>query len=578
MEMDLQQQAAATTDSKRALVLSAAGSGKTRTLIERIAYLVETQQVSPYEILSFSFTRKAAGEIQSRLVERIGNKAYKCHLGTMHSVALQMIQRFGDVIGLKTKQITVYGDFESEYLLKDVAMTLGLHTGKGWKKIKKGDIDEVFERYYSTGEEPDELNPAHDLFGAFMARCRENNSMVYGTLLTAMKELIPTMAKYLTIKHILVDEVQDIDTLQWKIIREMEEAFGASLFVVGDIDQSIYSFRGARPEYLLEHQNEFDIYRLESNYRSRASIVEAANRLIQHNVERLPMTMVATIENEPETAHCVVKGDMDSEAIRDYLGKFSSNYHPTILARNHSLLIKLSQLLEEAHIEHRYIGKETKMTNSEEFRRFHAFLKLIVNPFDNFAFLLIKDIIGLSAHEYAQIRQGAAAEGSSHFQIFHEQDGSCAEWYADSDANLIDVADRLPFAFPWPFDVRSIMDFISKYAEDKRNPTVQGYLDWLATIDIQDEVKEDYDGLTLMTIHAAKGLEWDTVIVAGCNEEILPSKQAIREGDVQEERRLAYVACTRARDTLVMTVRPEVTELNGRIYENPVSRFINELT
>jgi len=358
----------------------------------------------------------------------------------------------------------------------------------------------------------------------------------------------------------------------------MEEAFGASLFVVGDIDQSIYSFRGARPEYLLEHQNEFDIYRLESNYRSRASIVEAANRLIQHNVERLPMTMVATIENEPETAHCVVKGDMDSEAIRDYLGKFSSNYHPTILARNHSLLIKLSQLLEEAHIDHRYIGKETKLTNSEEFRRFHAFLKLIVNPYDNFAFLLMKDIIGLSAQEYAQIRQDAATEGSSHFQIFHEQDGSCTEWYADSDANLIDVADRLPFAFPWPFDVRPIMDFISKYAEDKRNPTVQGYLDWLATIDIQDEVKEDYEGLILMTIHAAKGLEWDTVIVAGCNEEILPSKQAIRDGNVEEERRLAYVACTRARDTLVMTVRPEVTELNGRVYENPVSRFIGEMT
>ena len=578
MNIDLQQQAAATTESKRALVLAAAGSGKTRTLIERIAYLVETQQVSPYEIMSFSFTRKAASEIQSRLVERIGNKAYHCQLGTMHSIGLQMIQRFGDVIGLKTKQITVYSDFESEYLLKDVAMTLGLHTGKGWKKIKKGDIDEVFELYYSTGTEPDELNPVHDLFRSFFARCRENNSMCYGTLLTGLKELIPTMAQYLNIKHILVDEIQDQSILDWQIIREMESAFGAALFVVGDLDQAIFSFRGSRPEYLLEHQHEFDIYRLENNYRSRASIVEAANRLIQHNVDRLPMTMVATIPDEPETAHVVVKGSMDSEVIRDYLGKFSSDYHPTILARNHSLLIKLSQLLEEAHIEHRYIGKETKMTNSEEFRRFHAFLKLIVNPYDNFAFLLIKDIIGLSAQDYAEIRQCAAENGYSHFCVYRaSMESSGDNWYRD-DELLIDIADRLPFAFPWPFDVRSIMDFISKYAEDKRNPTVQGYLDWLATIDIQDEVKEDYEGLTLMTIHAAKGLEWGTVIVAGCNEEILPSKQAIREGNIEEERRLAYVACTRARDTLVMTVRPEVTELNGRVYENPVSRFIGEMT
>lgn len=573
MELDTQQNAAVQTESKRSLIISCAGSGKTRTLIERIAYLVETQQVSPYEIMSFSFTRKASQEIRTRLVDRIGNKAYHCSLGTMHSLALQMIQRFGDVIGLKTKQITVYGEWETQYLLKDVAMSLGLHSGKAWKKIKKGDIDQVFDHYYATGEEPDELNPVRDLFVSFIARCKENNSMTYGGLLTGLRLLIPTMAKYLTIKHILVDEIQDIDPLQWSIIREMETAFGASLFVVGDLDQSIYEFRGAVPKYLLEHQNEFDIYRLSFNYRSRASIVNAANKLIAHNIDRLPMTMVAT--RETEGFKVLVLGNKDSEALRDYVSGMTGE-PITILARNHSLLIKLSQLLEEAHIEHRYIGKETALTNSEEFRRFNAYLKLIVNPFDNFSFLLMKDIADISVQEYAQIRQMAAAEGKSHFEIYKELEEAVEGDWWDANVNLIDVSDSAAFAFDWPFDVKPIMQFIAKYASDKTAPTVQGYLDWLATIDIQDEMKEDYEGLTLMTLHSCKGCEWDTVIIVGMNEEILPSKQAIRNGEIESERRLAYVGFTRARDNLIVTVRPESKEINGRLYSNPISRFIAE--
>lgn len=289
--LDPQQQTAVETQSERALVIASAGSGKTRTLIERIAYLVEEQHTSPYEIMSFSFTRKASQEIRTRLVDRIGNKAYHCSLGTMHSIALQMIQRFGDVIGLKTKQITVYGDWEEQYLLKDVAASLGIWNGKAWK-IKKGDIDQVFADYYERAIEPKEENAVYDLFNAFIARLKENNAATYNSLLIGLRSLIPTMAKYLKIRHILIDEIQDISVLQWHIINEMQSAFGASLFCVGDDSQSIYSWRGAVPEYLVEHQKEFDIYNLSSNYRSLPDIVIAANKLIENNVTRLPLTMI----------------------------------------------------------------------------------------------------------------------------------------------------------------------------------------------------------------------------------------------------------------------------------------------
>jgi DNA helicase-2/ATP-dependent DNA helicase PcrA len=122
------------------------------------------------------------------------------------------------------------------------------------------------------------------------------------------------------------------------------------------------------------------------------------------------------------------------------------------------------------------------------------------------------------------------------------------------------------------------MDFIGKYASDKNEPTVQNYLDWLATIDITDELTENYEGITLQTGHSAKGLEWDTVIIAGCNEEIIPSKQAIREGDIESERRLFYTMMTRAKDNLILTCRPENKEINGRNYHNPISRFIGEIS
>lgn len=290
MNLDTQQTAAVRAEGSSVMVLAGAGSGKTRVLIERIAYLIEECKVSPYEILAFTFTRKAAGEIKERLVERIGNKAHHCYLGTMHALALNMINRFGDVIGMKSKAVTVYGSWEEQFLLKETAIDLGLNNGKTWK-IPKKDIDAMFARYYQEGIEPDEDDPIRTLFLAFIQRCKENNSFTYGALLVGLRLLVPTLARYLNIKHILVDEVQDLDAIQWIIVNGMRSAFDASLYVVGDISQSIYAWRGAVPEYLVTHQEEFSIYNLESNYRSLMPIVESANKLIEHNMMKLPLVM-----------------------------------------------------------------------------------------------------------------------------------------------------------------------------------------------------------------------------------------------------------------------------------------------
>ena len=231
-------------------------------------------------------------------------------MGTMHGLALEFIHRFGEVIGLRPANVTVYGDWESGYLLADVAQEMSA------KKPTIKAAKEALERYYQTGEEPKEEDPGHDLFTVFLARCRENNALTYGALLVGLRLLVPTLAKYLHVRHILVDEIQDMDRLQWSIVNEMTHAFKANLFVVGDVSQSIYEFRGAVPKYLVDHSEEFDIYSLESNYRSLPDIVEASNRLIEHNSMRLPLTMRATrIDQDSGVDNVIVMRDMDSEKI-----------------------------------------------------------------------------------------------------------------------------------------------------------------------------------------------------------------------------------------------------------------------
>lgn len=583
MILDAQQQSAVKTDTRRALVIAGPGSGKTRCIVERAAFLIEERQVSPYEICIVTFTRKAAGEIKARLKERIGNQAYRMTIGTFHATALAMLHRFGDLIGYRKNNSTVYGDFEEQFLLKEVARDMGIYNGKTWKVPKK-EIDAVFAKYYQEGAEPLEENPAHDLFMAFIQRCRENNSYTYGSLLTGFKLLLPSIHQYLQWKHVIIDESHDTDLLQWNIIREIEKLRSASLYVVADLDQTIYEWRGAFPEYLLQHQSEFDVFKLENNYRSAPEIVEAAKRLIENNQSRISKTMNSTRENDGEALS--VRYNTDSAGIVSLVGNMES-FHAgclpvAVLARNHILLQKIDSLMEAGDVQHKYIGKTTALTNSESFRRFHAFLKLTVNHLDNFSFLLIKDLIGISREEYLRIRVKAAEEDKSHFQAWDwdNKDWDFFEWAsiyrAESEtAALAAAMRRLNGTFP-DLSPESLA-FIEDYLKDHPVSTITDYLSWLATYDISDEIKESESGITLMTIHAAKGLEWPCVIVAGCNEGTIPSKQSASNDGIEAERRLFYVAMTRAQDHLILTVRPETSESNGRVYESPKSRFIGEI-
>lgn len=573
MELNEKQKTVVEATDENILCIAPPGSGKTRVLVERAAHLIENRKVSPFELLLLTFTRKAAGEMRERLVERIGNKAHHITIGTFHAVALNLIQRFGELIGLRPGRITVYGDWETNYLLKEIAIELGIFK-KSWNPKKK-DIDKVFNNYYNSGIAPEKEDPAYTIFKAFAARLRENNSLTYGSILTGLKLLLPYIIQYLKWKHIMTDESQDSDSLQWQLVREIQKICKATLFCVTDLDQSIYSFRGAVPEYLIEHQEDFTTYKLEINYRSDGHIVKAANNLIAKNKNRIEKTMVA---DKDANSPIEIIPNMDSSGIVGLYQSMKENSAGSkiaILARNHYLLRKTSELLKEADVKHVYIGKETALTNSEEFRRFHAFLKLIVNPFDSFAFLLIRDIVGLSIQDYADIRLRAAKEGKSHFQAWN-QDGTMFFRRA-KEMTLSETIRVLGRGIEWPFDIEETGKFIMAWAVENPTGTVEDYLSFLAVFDIQDEIKKAGEGVQLMTMHAAKGLEFPTVIIAGMNEGILPSNRATDIEELESERRLFFVAITRAEDKLIITTRPETSEFHGKVRIEPVSRFVGEM-
>jgi len=263
----------------------------------------------------------------------------------------------------------------------------------------------------------------------------------------------------------------------------------------------------------------------------------------------------------------------ESKVIAEYIAALKGE-KVAVLSRVHVLLEKISSELTALDIAHTYIGRNVALIHSESFVRFHAFLKLAVNEHDNFAFLLVKDIIGLSPVEYAEIRLKAAQEGVSHYLAYIETviDLSVFKFL---QTTLCGAATRINACFP---DLSpEALAFIVKWKSENAGE-IREYLDWLATYDIQEEIKDDDPSdITLMTIHAAKGLEWPVVIVAGCNEGILPSSQAIKGEGIEAERRLMYVAMTRAQDQLILTVRPEKSEVHGKTYESPISRFVKEI-
>ena len=584
------------------LVLAGAGTGKTRVLTTRIAYILNSGLCNPWNILALTFTNKAANEMKNRLATMSSGAWYAGDIwcGTFHSICLRILRANTIAAGLQ-QNFLIYGEDDQKAVIKSILS--GTTT-------TKSPADYVEEFSIAKDKGLIAYQSKDKLFNAYNAELQRLNAVDFGDIILRVLKLFnehpDILSRYQNqFKYILVDEFQDTNTAQMELLRMLTSNIEhPNICCVGDDDQSIYSWRGAEIKNILGFQKTYpgaEIIRLETNYRSTANILGAANSLIRRNQERLGKDLhnVSTDGGSGEPVYVLtLPSDYDeARIIAEYIQREEKPIYS-----NFSVLIRtgtLSRLFEEAFatrgIPYKLVGA-TKFYDRAEIRDAIAYLRLMVYPFDDISFLRVigKPRRGFGDAAIAKIRaagsnlmtglrnaalsakQGAAAdEFLSAFdfdwesmspreaaQTLLERVGYIKMWQDSKDA---DAPDRLS-------NIRELITgVISKY------DTVPEFLEQAALMMTDDD---DYDVsgdvVSIMTIHAAKGLEFDTVFLPAWEEGIFPNERTISEGALEEERRLAYVAITRARRICVISNAMSRMIFGSRQYNSP-SRFITEM-
>ena len=607
------------------LVLAGAGTGKTRVLTTRFAHILLTKRAFPNQILTVTFTNKAAREMRERVAKIIGQPAEGLWLGTFHALAARMLRRFAERVGL-TSNFSILDSDDQMRLLKQV-MEAGRVDAKRWPpQALMSQIQRWKDRAYMpeqipAAEDSDFANGrAQELYAAYQARLKSLNAADFGDLLLLSTNLLRNDEEVLATYHrmfryILVDEYQDTNLVQYYWLRLLAQA-NRNICCVGDDDQSIYSWRGAEIENILKFERDFPgakIVRLEANYRSTAPILAAASHLIAHNEGRLGKTLRSG-RNDSRGENVEVVALWDSEEEARMVGNRVENYRRdgdrlnemAILVRAGFQTRAFEERMITLGLPYRIIGG-LRFYERAEIRDALAYLRVLAQPADDLAFERIintpkrgvGDVSTRAIHERAraaQVSLYAATElllGEGGFRgklkdAIRELVSGFARWRAmlPNEGHVVTLAtllDESGYTAMWQADkspdapgrlenlkelVRAIADF----------ETLQGFLDHVALV-VENEEQSDDDKLSMMTLHGAKGLEFDIVFLPGWEEGVFPNQRALDEGglkSLEEERRLAYVGITRARKRAIIS-----HAANRRIYANwqssIPSRFIAEL-
>ena len=596
-----QRRAVETTDGPL-LVLSGAGTGKTRVLTTRIAYILNSRLAQPWNVLALTFTNKAANEMKNRLTELSDGAWYSGDIwcGTFHSMCLRILRANAERVGLR-RDFIIFGEDDQ----KSVVKSLIASTTKN-----PSDYVEEFSAIKDKGLAA--LKNTDKLFMAYNAELSRLNAVDFGDIILKVLELFNNNSDILSryqnqFRYILVDEFQDTNTAQMEFLCFLtRDKDCPNICCVGDDDQSIYSWRGAEIQHILNFEKTFagtTIIRLETNYRSTANILGAANSLIRHNNGRLGKDLRAVDaagSGDPVYVLTLPTDWDESRIITDsILREGSDNFS------RYALLIRagsLSRMFEEEFtkrgIPYKLIGA-TKFYDRMEIRDVIAYLRLLVYRFDDISFLRViakprrgfgdkaienlrasaPDLMtGLRVANLAPKLRAAADEFLSAFdfawqtmsprdaaQTLLERTGYMRMWAESKDT---DAADRLT-------NIRELItSVISKY------DTLPEFLEQAALMTTDDDDTADDNQssncVRIMTIHAAKGLEFDTVFLPAWEEGVFPNDKAIQSGDVEEERRLAYVAITRARNLCIISNAASRMVFGSRQCNCP-SRFISEI-
>ncbi|HUN40622.1 MAG TPA: UvrD-helicase domain-containing protein [Acetobacteraceae bacterium] len=608
------------------LVLAGAGTGKTRVLTTRFAHILLTGRAYPSQVLAVTFTNKAAREMRERVGAILGRPAEGLWLGTFHALCARMLRRHAAQVGL-SGAFTILDTDDQIRLLKQVMEADRVDT-KRWTPPA---LMAVLQRWKDRGLTPDRITAAEDtdfaagrartLYAAYQDRLRAVNAADFGDLLLHMTELLRTQPDILAqyhrmFRYILVDEYQDANLIQYLWLRLLAQGH-RNICCVGDDDQSIYSWRGAEVENILRFEKDFPgarIIRLESNYRSTAPILAAASGLIAHNEGRLGKTLRPGRHDAQTGEKVSVVGlhDSDDEArmVGERIEALRRDGHPlaeiAVLVRAGFQTRAFEERLILIGVPYRVIGG-LRFYERQEIRDAIAYMRVTMQPADDLAFERIVNVprrgVGEAAlrimHETARtdeipltaaaaklietggmrgkIREavGNLLRGLSRWHAQAKQEGhvvAVAAMLEESGYTAMWQQDKSPEA---PGRLDNLKELLRAMGEFE---TLEGFLDHVSLVMENDEDAAG-DRINLMTLHAAKGLEFDTVFLPGWEEGLFPNQRALDEGglkSLEEERRLAYVGLTRARRRAIVS-----HAATRRIYANwqdsVPSRFLDEL-
>lgn len=613
------------------LILAGAGSGKTRVLTHRIAYLIEEHQVPPYHILALTFTNKAANEMRERVNNIIEYGAGSIWVSTFHSTCVRILRRFIDHLGYDNA-FTIYDSDDQKSLMKDICKQLNIDTKKYKERTFLNAISSAKDELKTPEQYADEVAKEYNkkIFGRvykeYQKRLKQNNALDFDDLIMLTVQLFRQNAEILNhyqerFPFILVDEYQDTNTAQFTLLSLLASRY-QNLCVVGDDDQSIYRFRGANIHNILNFEKIFPatkVIRLDQNYRSTKNILAAASGVIKHNSMRKEKTLWTTAEagapisygrydNEYEEAQGIA-ADIHRQ-VKD--GMSYSDF--AILYRTNAQSRVFEEKLIYEGIPYRIIGA-VNFYARKEIKYILCYLKTINNSADDIAIKRIINIPrrGIGQTTIGRISDYAFSQEMPFYEALRRVDEipGCTrasakihsfvsliehfrmklrgEMYSleDMTQELLDVtgyvreleAEDTDEANGRIENIESLMNKIVQYEEDNNGGTLNDLLEDIALVADIDTVSDDAEQVLLMTLHSAKGLEFPNVYICGMEETIFPGASAVFGDDpseLEEERRLCYVGITRAMKKLTLTSANQRMR-NGEMNFNRPSRFINEI-
>ena len=636
-ELNEAQRAAVVYNDGPALVIAGAGSGKTRVLVYKLLYLLDSGY-HPAGLMALTFTNKAAREMQARISQHVGSVARQIHMGTFHSIFGKILRQHAQLLGY-TSDFSIYNTNDSRSRIKAIIKQLGLDDKTYKPNVVHNRISSAKNRLITASayasysdfikyDAKSGLPKLYEVYLHYESELKRANAMDFDDLLLQINILFrqhPDVLKLWQerIDYLLIDEYQDTNFAQYMIARQLMQDKGA-IFVVGDDAQSIYSFRGANLDNILSFEKTFPTartFKLERNYRSTQTIVRAAGQIIANNEYQIPKEVFSEESiGEPITVHEALTGDLEALWVADEVQRLhrnGDNYSSVaVLYRTNAQSRTLEQVFRRVGLPFRIYGGRS-FFDHKEIMDVIAYFRVLVNELDEEALLRIinypKRSIGDTTIQ--RVRQAASQQGLPVMHILRDPLGYGVEvnkptaarlqafaallddlrTYNQQEGDLYAIAERVINETGILTDLKSdttsegkarveniqellggIDEYIHAALEVGQAPTLGVYLSEIALMTDQDKEGEEGDSITLMTVHSAKGLEFPHVFIVGMEEDLFPSMMSNVGKELEEERRLFYVALTRAEKTCHIGYARERFR-NGRTEFSRPSRFVREL-